>query len=109
MADRREPMVPPLFGNAGQGASGIRRGGVAPNLILGGTSYGLVTPSASAVGRIVRNDALQLSRNPVAVVRPIWERLNLVGVHNSEVPSRPVPAVPDSATHGSGCLDCARG
>jgi hypothetical protein len=108
VADRREPGIPPLFGNAGQGAGGIRRGGVAPNLILGGTSYGLVTPSTSAVGRLVRNDSLQLSRNPVAVTRPIWERLNLIGVRNAEVPSRPVPAT-DSPTHGSGCLDCARG
>lgn len=107
MADRREPGVPPLFGNAGQGAGGIRRGGVAPNLILGGTSYGLVTPSTSATPRLVRNDKPQLSRLPVSVVRPIWARLNLVGTHNSEVPSAPVPS-PDSAAHGAGCLDCAR-
>lgn len=107
MADRREPGIPPLYGNAGQLAGGDRRGGVAPNLILGGTSYGLVTPSSSAVGRIVRNDSLQLSRHPVSVIRPIWGRLNLLGVRNREVPSPPVPA-PDSASHGAGCLDCAR-
>ncbi len=107
MADRTEPGVLPLHGNAGETAGEGRRAGVAPNLILGGTSYGLPLPSSSAVGRIVRNDQLQLSRLPVAVVRPIWERLNLLGVHNGEVPSRPVPA-PDSPTHGSGCLDCAR-
>ncbi len=108
MADRTEPGVSPLHGNAGESAGGDRRPGVAPNLILGGTSYGLALPSSSAVGRIVRNDSPQLSRLPVAVVRPIWDRLNLRGVHNSEVPSRPVPAT-DSPTHGSGCLDCARG
>lgn len=107
MADRSEPGIRPLYGNASQAAGGGRRGGVAPNLVLGGTSYGLVTPSDSAVGRLVRNDSLQLTRLPVAVVRPIWDRLNLLGTHNREVPSRPVPA-PDSATHGSGCLDCAR-
>ncbi|MHB8420653.1 MAG: hypothetical protein ACYDCL_21485 [Myxococcales bacterium] len=111
-ADRTDPFILPTHGNGAQVGPGGRSVGVAQNNILGGVNYGTLAHAGvrAAAGQIVRNDQPQLSRLPVSVVRPIWDRMSLLGAANAEVPPLAVapPAATGSSVHGAGCLDCAQ-
>jgi hypothetical protein len=89
-ADRTDPYLSPTYGNGAhvRAASGPRM-----------------------TGQATRLDPAQISRLPVSVLRPIWARINLFGLHNAEVPPPAVspPAPSGTATHGPGCLDCVQG
>ncbi len=116
MADRTDPGAIPAYGNGAELAGGGRRYGVAPNTVLGGANYGTLghanVRAASGprmTGQATRLDPALISRLPVSVVRPIWERISLLGSHNSETPAPAVsPPAQGSPTHGPECLDCAR-
>ena len=107
--DRQEPHAIPRFGSFATGFVDGRAGGptyvgrVAPNLVLGGTAYGLVTGNAAANGAIRRNDSPALLRLPVAIARPVWARMSLLGTKPIDQAPR---VVADPSAHGPACLDC---